>query len=83
MHTPKGWQQQDNHLLSRTFTFDHFDQTSTFVANLIKLYGTHDHHPDTQFGWGYVQINTTTHDAGNTLTERDVLLAEAINKLIS
>lgn len=39
------------------------------------------HHPDVSFGWGYLQLKITTHDAGNVLTEKDFALARAIDLL--
>lgn len=45
-----------------------------------------NHHPDIAFGWGYVRITLTTHDAGG-ITEKDrklaVLIDEAIRPFIS
>ena len=41
-----------------------------------------DHHPNWQNVYNRVSISLTTHDAGNTVTEKDVALATAINTLI-
>ena len=37
-----------------------------------------DHHPDITFGWGYAEINLTTHDRGG-LTDFDFAVAREIN----
>ena len=40
-----------------------------------------NHHPDIAFGWGYVRITLTTHDAGG-ITEKDRKLAALIDEAI-
>jgi len=40
-----------------------------------------NHHPDISFGWGYVNITLTTHDAGG-ITEKDHALAARIDEAI-
>ena len=40
------------------------------------------HHPDINFGWGYVKINITTH-AIEGLSENDFILAAKIDQLIN
>ena len=39
------------------------------------------HHPDVHFGWGYVRITLTTHDAGG-ITDKDRALAAKIDEAI-
>ncbi len=39
------------------------------------------HHPDVAFGWGYLEISCTTHDAGG-LTDADVALAHAVERVL-
>ena len=40
-----------------------------------------NHHPDIAFGWGYVRITLTTHDAGG-ITDLDHRLAKAIDTAV-
>jgi 4a-hydroxytetrahydrobiopterin dehydratase len=40
-----------------------------------------NHHPDVAFGWGYVRITLTTHDAGG-VTDRDHDLARRIDEAV-
>jgi 4a-hydroxytetrahydrobiopterin dehydratase len=40
-----------------------------------------NHHPDIAFGWGYVTITLTTHDAGG-VTPKDHALAAKIDEAI-
>ena len=37
------------------------------------------HHPDMAISWNVVTITITTHDAGNTVTDKDRKLAAAID----
>ena len=40
-----------------------------------------NHHPDLAFGWGYVRITLTSHDAGG-VTEKDHALAARIDEAV-
>lgn len=37
-----------------------------------------NHHPDIRHGWGYCEVDFTSHDAGG-VTERDLTCAAALN----
>ena len=39
------------------------------------------HHPDMQVGFNYCEIQLTTHDNKNQLTEKDYQMAKAIENL--
>jgi 4a-hydroxytetrahydrobiopterin dehydratase len=41
-----------------------------------------DHHPDMSIAYSRVSISMTTHDEGNTITDLDRRLAEAIDQLL-
>lgn len=40
-----------------------------------------NHHPDVSFGWGYLRITLTTHDAGG-VTPKDHELARLIDQAL-
>jgi 4a-hydroxytetrahydrobiopterin dehydratase len=40
-----------------------------------------NHHPDWSNCWNKVEIRLSTHDAGNVITQKDLDLAEGINKI--
>lgn len=42
-----------------------------------------DHHPNWSNVWNTVEIELTSHDKGNLVTDRDVRMAGAINRLLS
>ena len=43
----------------------------------------HAHHPSWSNVWNTVEIELTTHDSGNTITQKDRDLADAIDKLLA
>jgi len=75
------WQEQDNRL-TRTFIFKNFSEAFAFMTRVAMLAEQHKHHPNWSNVWNAVKIELTTHDAGNTITQKDRDLASAINKLI-
>ena len=66
--------------LKRRFEFENFAQSLEFVNAVGALAEAADHHPDICFGWGYAEIELTTHDRGG-ITETDFALAAEIDGL--
>ena len=66
--------------MKRRWKFDNFAGALAFVNKVGELAETADHHPDITFGWGYAEIELTTHDSGG-VTDVDVALAAKIDKL--
>ena len=55
-----------------------------FVDKIVPLAEQAGHHPDIEiFAYKNVRITLTTHDAGNTITKKDLSLAEDTNALLS
>ena len=77
---PDGWA-LDGTKLRRAFEFADFSEAWAFMTRVALLAEKHDHHPDWSNSWNKVVIELTSHDKGE-LTERDVTLAEAINRLV-
>ena len=73
--------QQVNDTLYRSFEFRNFSEAFAFMTQVAMLAERHDHHPSWKNEWNKVEIWLSTHDAGNTVTEKDHKLAEAIDKL--
>jgi 4a-hydroxytetrahydrobiopterin dehydratase len=71
---------EDRDAIRRRFVFKDFSEAWGFMARVALLAEKHDHHPEWSNVWNRVEIVLTTHDAGG-LSERDVLLARAINAL--
>ena len=80
MTTPTGWIQQENALCREIRTAD-FLTAYNMVSVLVGPAEALNHHPDLAFGWGYVRIRLTTHDAGG-VTGKDHALAAAIDEAL-
>lgn len=70
----------ENDVLSKRFEFKNFAEALEFVNKVGEIAERHDHHPDICFGWGYAEINLTTHDRGG-ITDFDFAVAKEIEKL--
>ena len=74
------WEEKNN-LLTKTFEFRDFQEAFSFMTRVAFLAETMNHHPNWSNVYNKVTIDLTTHDAGNTVTEKDRQLAEAIDKI--
>ena len=74
------WNEENNRLY-QSFTFRDFSEAFAFMARVALLAERHNHHPTWTNTWNKVEIWLTTHDAGNTVTEKDRKLARAIDNL--
>jgi 4a-hydroxytetrahydrobiopterin dehydratase len=67
--------------LQQDFKFRDFSEAFGFMTRVALLAQAADHHPEWSNVYSKVSIALTTHDAGG-LTQKDVGLARAIDKLI-
>ncbi len=74
------WIEKDKTLHLEVKTPD-FLTAFNLVSALVGPAEGLNHHPDIAFGWGYVRITLTTHDAGG-ITEKDRKLAALIDEAI-
>jgi len=74
------WQEKDNKL-TRTFEFSDFQEAFVFMTRVAFLAEKQNHHPNWSNVYNKVEIELTTHDAGNVITEKDRKLAAAIDKI--
>lgn len=74
---------EENDKLTRTFKFDNFVEAFGFMTKVAFLAEKMDHHPNWSNVYNTVDIELTTHDAGNTVTEKDRKLAKAIDGLVA
>lgn len=74
------WIEKDNKL-SKTFKFSDFQEAFAFMTRVAFLAEKHNHHPNWSNVYNTVEIELTTHDAGNTVTEKDRKLAKAIDQI--
>lgn len=76
------WIEKDNKL-SKTFVFQNFMKAFSFMTEVAFLAEKHNHHPNWSNVYNQVTIDLTTHDAGNTVTDKDKALAKDIENLIN
>jgi len=76
-----GWSEvKDRDAISKTFTFRDFNEAFGFMTRAALVAEKLDHHPEWFNVYKTVTVTLSTHDAGG-LTERDITLAEAMNRL--
>jgi len=81
MEIPEGWKMSaDGKALEKSFRFADFSEAFAFLTRVAMHAEKVDHHPEFTSVWNRVDFRLTTHDAGG-VTERDVKLAEAIDRL--
>lgn len=81
MDVPAGWSEEGEcKALTRTFTFKDFAEAFAFLTRVAMYAEKVDHHPEFTSVWNRVDFRLTTHDSGG-VTQRDIKLAEAINRL--
>jgi 4a-hydroxytetrahydrobiopterin dehydratase len=75
-----GWKLAQNKL-SRTFEFQDFVQSLSFVNSLVAYFETVDHHPDVHIAYGEVTFELARYDVGGKVTDRDVEVAKKISSM--
>ena len=81
METPDGWTRSaDGKALERSYRFKDFAEAFAFLTRVAEHAEAVDHHPEFTSVWNRVDFRLTSHDKGG-VTERDVKLAEAIERL--
>ena len=74
------WQETNNQL-KRSFKFKNFIDAFAFMTKVAFAAEKLNHHPDWSNVYNQVDIVLTTHDAGNTVTEKDWQLAKKIDEI--
>lgn len=75
-----NWEEKNNKLKA-TFKFENFTEAFAFMTEVAFAAERHNHHPEWSNVWNTVKIELTTHDADNTVTEKDVKLSQDISQL--
>jgi len=74
------WTEEDNRL-KRTFTFKNFVEAFSFMTKVALVAEKMNHHPEWTNVYNKVSFTLSSHDAGDTITDRDRRLAAEIDKL--
>lgn len=81
MDVPDGWTLEKNgQAITRSFGFRDFNEAFAFLTRVALHAEKVDHHPEFTSVWNRVDFRLTSHDVGE-VTDRDVALAKAINRL--
>ena len=81
MDVPDGWTREEgDKALTRTLKIRDFSDAFSFLTRVAMHAEKVDHHPEFTNVWNRVDFRLTSHDAGG-VTDRDLNLAEAINRL--
>ncbi len=73
--------QEKENALHAQLQFADFRQAMAFMLEVAFVAEAQNHHPEWSNVYNRVQIRLTTHDAGNTITEKDRLLAQSIAEI--
>jgi len=75
------WKEESN-TLQRKFEFNSFIEAFAFMTKVALVAEKMNHHPTWTNSYNMVTIELTTHDKGNTITEKDRKLAKEIDTLL-
>ena len=73
------WKEENNELVTQLKSED-FIEAFAFMTEVALIAEKMNHHPTWSNTYNKVEIRLSTHDAGNTVTEKDRKLAESITK---
>jgi 4a-hydroxytetrahydrobiopterin dehydratase len=77
----KGWSEVPGRdAITRKFVFADFNHAFGFMTRAALVAEKMDHHPEWFNVYKTVEVTLSTHDAGG-LTERDIKLAEVMDKI--
>ena len=76
-----NWTESYN-ALQKTFTFKNFGDAMAWMIKASYIIEKIDHHPEWTNIYNKVHVSLTTHDAGNTVSDKDRLLAAALDEVV-
>lgn len=74
------WQEIDDTLYKK-FEFKDFDEAVSFINQVARIADELNHHPKITNIYNVVELWLTSHDAGNTVTDKDRAVALRVDKL--
>ena len=70
-----------NDKIKREYIFRNFVEAVGFIVEIAFVCEKSNHHPELLNVYSRVQIELTTHDAGNKISEKDLDLAKLIEEI--
>ena len=77
-----NWPKDDQGRIFKEFKFKNYRQSFAFTSQVAMLSEKKNHHPTIILDYGKVVIKLISHDV-NAVTERDIDLANQIDKIYS
>lgn len=74
------WEEEDDQLV-RVFRFNNFVDAFAFMTKVAMTAEKLNHHPDWSNKYNEVSIRLGTHEAEDTITDKDHFLAAAIDNI--
>ena len=71
---------EENNKLKKEYKFKDFVQAITWMTECSYHIEKQGHHPEWFNVYSTVKVELTTHDAGNTITEKDRKLAQTMDE---
>ena len=72
---------EENNSLKATLKFRDFKEAFAFMTEVALHVESMNHHPEWSNVYNTVKISLCTHDAGDTVTEKDRKLADIISRV--
>lgn len=72
---------EHNNKLQKTFKFKSFADAIGWMVKAAVIIDEMDHHPEWTNVYNKVHVSLCTHEAGNTITEKDRELAKQLDRL--
>lgn len=76
------WKEENNQL-HRSFEFKDFIEAFAFIIKVAFAAEKMGHHPNWSNAYNKVDIKLFTHDANDSITEKDVNLSKEIDKIFN
>ena len=76
------WKEKNNTLI-KTFEFKTFEEAMLFMQSAAPFISQSDHHPTWTNTYNRVHVELTTHDAGNSVTQKDRKLAKVLDEVFA
>ena len=80
LKTSNGWIEKDSSLV-KDFKFNSFREAQDFINKVADIAESQNHHPKIDWMYDKVQLSLSTHDADDTVTNKDIKLANSINSI--
>ena len=74
------WVEKENRL-EKTFEFNSFSDAISWMVKASFYFEMNDHHPTWTNVYNKVHVILSTHSAGNSITEKDRVLADYLDKI--